>query len=112
MCGTEEAVSGPCGVKLVTCHPFHFAANNLQHTTAPGTIVYNIQCSRCYSIQHTVYQVSVSIIYSGPGTMVYNMFYDLQSVTTLWKGINSSFLVKGIQVATESAISEFTTLPK
>jgi solute carrier family 25 protein 46 len=35
-----------------------------------------------------------------------------QSVTTLWKGIGSTFMVKGIGVASEAAISEFTPLPK
>ena len=36
----------------------------------------------------------------------------LQTMTTLWKGIGSTFMVKGIGVATEAAISEFTPLPK
>lgn len=35
-----------------------------------------------------------------------------QSVTTLFKGIGSTFLVKGVGVAAEAVISEFTPLPR
>ncbi len=40
------------------------------------------------------------------------MILILQTMTTLWKGIGATFMVKGIGVATEAAISEFTPLPK
>ncbi|KAI0222077.1 Solute carrier family 25 member 46 [Lamellibrachia satsuma] len=35
-----------------------------------------------------------------------------QSLTTLWKGIGSTLMVKGIGVATESVIGELTPLPR
>ena len=35
-----------------------------------------------------------------------------QSVTTLWKGIGSTLMVKGVTVASEAAIHEFTPLPR
>jgi hypothetical protein len=36
----------------------------------------------------------------------------IQSITTLWKGIGSSLMVKGLAVATETTIHEFTPLPR
>lgn len=36
----------------------------------------------------------------------------LQSVLTLWKGIGSTLMVKGLAAASEAAIHEFTPLPK
>ena len=38
--------------------------------------------------------------------------WDLQSVTSFWKGLGSSLMVKGIVVASETMIHEFTPLPK
>ena len=35
-----------------------------------------------------------------------------QSVTTLWKGIGSTLMVKGIAIATETGLAEVTPLPK
>lgn len=35
-----------------------------------------------------------------------------QSVTTLWKGIGSTLMVKGIAIASETALAEVTPLPK
>ena len=35
-----------------------------------------------------------------------------QSLNTLWKGIGSSLMVKGMAVVSESVISEVTPLPK
>jgi len=36
----------------------------------------------------------------------------VQSLTTLWKGIGSTLMVKGVTVASETAIHEFTPLPR
>jgi len=43
--------------------------------------------------------------------VIINMHYH-QSITSLWKGIGSKLMVRGITAATEAAISEFTPLPK
>ena len=36
----------------------------------------------------------------------------MQSITTLWKGVGSTLMVKGVAVASEAAIHEFTPLPR
>ena len=36
----------------------------------------------------------------------------MQSLTTLWKGIGSTLMVKGVTVASETAIHELTPLPR
>ncbi|XP_064620316.1 mitochondrial outer membrane protein SLC25A46-like [Lineus longissimus] len=46
---------------------------------------------------------------------LFPVMYHMQShqtIATLWKGIGSTFVVKGIGLATEAAISEFTPCPR
>jgi len=41
-----------------------------------------------------------------------NILLCVQSVTTLWKGIGSTLMVKGVTMASETAIHEITPFPR
>lgn len=76
-----------------------------EHVLSHPCIVLRRQCqvhntsSRSHLIPLTLFQT------------IYNI-QRRQSVTSFWKGLGSSLMVKGIVVASETMIHEFTPLPK